>query len=251
MPPALPRPAEPQPPAHYGPCVITHTVDLALRAAEELVGDGFPVALDHRPEHAEDAAAEFAGLLTRVHTAGLAGSCDVSVPVALLGAGAARDLAAAADLLGVAVTLTGPTAELDGDADRLSSAGVGLAIPAAGPGAEVRCRRWAGGRVRLLDGRGAGPAFVRCLNVLMAGTGTPGVATTDPRLVAIAGERAAWYERPPESWEYVMPRRIRTDQRQRLAAAGYRVRVRVSSGRGPAATALAALAQRLTGRGSR
>jgi proline dehydrogenase len=231
--------------------VITHTVDLALRAAEELVGEGFPVALDHRPEQPDAAAAEFAGLLNRVHAAGLAGSCDVSLPVALLGAGTARDLAASADLLGVAVTLTEPDAEFDAVADGLSAAGAGLEVPAAGPGAEARCRRWAGGRVRLLGGRGAGLAFVRCLNVLMAGAGTPGIATTDPRLVAIAGERAAWYERPPESWEYVMPRRIRTDERQRLAAAGYRVRVRVPSGRAPGARALASLAQRLTGRGKR
>jgi proline dehydrogenase len=107
--------------------------------------------------------------------------------------------------------------------------------------------------VRLVDGRGPGAdlAFVRCLNVLMAGPGTPGVATTDPRLIAIAGERAAWYERTPESWEHVMPRGVRTDEQQRLAAAGYRVRVTVPSGPGPAATVLAGVVRRLTGRGIR
>jgi proline dehydrogenase len=234
--------------------MIVGTLDLALRAAGELVADGFPVALEHRPERPEEAAAEFAGLLARVHAAGLAGSCEVTLPVRELGAGAARDLAASAGLLGVAITLAGPAGTVDELAAALPAAGLpgaGVVVPAAEPGAEARCRRWAGGRVRLVAGRGAGLAFVRCLNVLLAGTGTPGAATTDPRLVAIAGERAAWYERPPDSWEYVMPRRVRTDQRQRLAAAGYRVRVTLHSGQGPAATALAGVLHRLSGRGTR
>jgi proline dehydrogenase len=48
--------------------------------------------------------------------------------------------------------------------------------------------------------------------------------------VAIAGERAAWNDRPPESWEYVMPHGVRTSEQQRLTAAGYRVRVAVPWG---------------------
>jgi proline dehydrogenase len=88
--------------------------------------------------------------------------------------------------------------------------------------------------VRLTAGRGARAdlAFVRCLNVLMAGGGHPAVATADPRLVAIAGERAAWNDRTPESWEHVMPYGVRVHDRRRLLAAGYRVRVVVASGRG-------------------
>jgi proline dehydrogenase len=67
------------------------------------------------------------------------------------------------------------------------------------------------------------------------------VATTDPRLIAIAGERAAWNDRPPESWEHVMPYGVRTDEQQRLVAAGSGVRVSLPSGAG----ALGHLAQRV------
>ena len=100
--------------------------------------------------------------------------------------------------------------------------------PCAGP---------ADGRVRLTAGRGAAAdlAFVRCLNVLMAGGGHHAVAAWDPRLVAITGERAAWNGRSPDSWEYVMPYGIRTAQHRRLVAAGCAVRVAVPSGPGAAA----------------
>src|SRR3712207_5205691 len=90
--------------------------------------------------------------------------------------------------------------------------------------AEERCRALAGGRVRLTaSGRRravADLAFVRCLDVLMSGAGRPGVGTTDPRLVAIAGERAAWNDRAPDSWEYVMPWQVRSEQQRRLVAGG-------------------------------
>jgi proline dehydrogenase len=55
--------------------------------------------------------------------------------------------------------------------------------------------------------------------------GRPGVGTTDPRLVAIAGERAAWNERVLDSWEYVMPWQVRSEQQRRSVTGGYRVRV--------------------------
>jgi hypothetical protein len=35
----------------------------------------------------------------------------------------------------------------------------------------------------------------------------------------VAGERAAWYARPPESWEHVMPYGVRPTDQQRLVAA--------------------------------
>jgi proline dehydrogenase len=61
----------------------------------------------------------------------------------------------------------------------------------------------------------------------MAAGGTLAVATTDPRLVAVTGERAAWNDRTPDSWEHVMPYGVRTDQQRRLVAAGYAVRVSI------------------------
>jgi proline dehydrogenase len=122
----------------------------------------------------------------------------------------------------------------------------GVVVPAGEPGAESRCRELAGRHVRLASGRGADAdlAFVRCLNVLMAADGRPAVATADLRLIAIAGERAAWNGRSPDSWEYVMPYGVRTGEQRRLTAAGLGVRVAVPSGRG----AVPATARTLVGR---
>jgi proline dehydrogenase len=191
-----------------------------LRLAAELVDDGFSVAVEHVP------GPDLPDLCARLAEAGLAGHCEVTVPVDRVG-----DAMAPADL-GVAIALTGPRDAVTSAADRLPAARI--VVPAAEPGAEAWCRDVADRRVRLSSGRGARAdlAFVRCLNVLMAGDGHPAVATADPRLVAIAGERAAWNERTPDSWEHVMPYRVRVHERRRLLAAGYRVRVVVGPRRG-------------------
>jgi proline dehydrogenase len=112
--------------------------------------------------------------------------------------------------------------------------GARVVVRSGEPSAEARCRALAGRRVRLRAGSRAASrlAFVRCVDVLMAGDGRPAVATADPRLIAITGERAAWHGRAPDSWEHVMPWRVRTAEQQRLAAAGTTVRVAVVSGPG-------------------
>jgi proline dehydrogenase len=216
----------------------------AVRVAAEVVHSGRLVALEHRAAGSDDDVTALGALTGLVHAAGLAASCELTVPVDRVGVPATRRLAAAAEEAGLAVALAGPA----GAADPLLAElpGAGVVVGAREPGAEDRCRAHVARRVRLVDGRGASTAlaFVRCLNVLMSGPGTPGVATTDPRLVAIAGERAAWNERTPESWEHVMPYGVRTDEQRRLAAAGYRVRVTVPVG----APTPAALVRRLAGR---
>ncbi|MGY1602839.1 hypothetical protein [Geodermatophilus sp. SYSU D00815] len=220
------------------------SVDDALRVAGELVAEGRSVALEHVADDPGDDAAELAALVARVHAAGLASSCDLALQVVRLGAARTRSLAAAAEAAGLGVALAGPADDVAPLAAELPAAAV--VVPAREPGAEDRCRALSGRRVRLVAGRGGGAdlAFVRCLNVLMSGAGTPGVATTDLRLLAIAGERAAWNGRAPDSWEHVMPWGVRTDEQRRLAAAGHRVRVSVPSGPG----ALAAVARRVVGR---
>jgi proline dehydrogenase len=217
-------------------------VDDALRVARELVASGRFVALEHEADGDGDVAlAALAGL---VRAAGLTADCEVVLPVGRLGSSRAGALARAAAESGVAVVLSGPAGDVDALAGQLPDTGV--VVPAGESGAEQRCRALAGRRVRLVDGRGAAAdlAFVRCLNVLMAGPGRPGVGTTDSRLIAIAGERAAWNDRPTDSWEHVMPYGVRPDEQQRLVAAGYRVRVSVPSGPGAAAV----VARRLAGR---
>jgi proline dehydrogenase len=204
-------------------------IDDALGRARALVDDGFRVALEHEPGDlaGADAAAEFVDVIGRVHGAGLASDCELRLPVDRLGEDGTVSAATGA---GMAIVLSGPPDAVDAVSARLPDAGV--VVPAGEPGAEQRCRTLAEGRVRLTAGRGAAAdlAFVRCLNILMAAGGHPAVATADPRLIAVAGERAAWNNRTPDSWEHVMPHRVRTDQQRRLVAAGYAVRVAVPSG---------------------
>jgi proline dehydrogenase len=76
----------------------------------------------------------------------------------------------------------------------------------------------------------------------MPAAGSLAVAAADPRVVAVVGERAVWYDRPPGSWEHVMPYGVRTGEQQRLVAAGVAVRIAVPSGPGAAALLVKRLA---------
>jgi proline dehydrogenase len=138
----------------------------------------------------------------------------------------------------MAVAVTGPPAVVDELVTDLPD--VRVVVRAEEPLAETRCRAHAARRVRLVRGRGVRRrslgrrstdlVFVRCLNVLMAGDGRPAIAAADARLIAIAGERAAWNGRTPDSWEHVVPYGVLTEERQRLVAAGCSVRVALATG---------------------
>lgn len=215
-----------------GPQLAGPEIEDGLRVAAELVAVGSPVALEHRPGGDADVAAELTDVVRRVHAAGFAASCELTLPVGRLGLAGAQSVAEAAHAAGLHVVLAGPASAVEPLSERLPQARI--AVQAGEPDAEQRCRALAGGRVRLLEGHGAAAdlSFVRCLNVLMAGSGHLSVAATDPRLIAITGERAAWNGRAPDSWEYVMPYSVRMEDQQRLVAAGYTVRVAVESGPG-------------------
>jgi proline dehydrogenase len=234
-------------PAHYGFRVLVRSrvsrtltallagrlvagprVEDAVRVAAELVSDGRRVAVEHVQGVDADAEAEISALIGELHAAGLTADCELTLPPGQLAL-----VAVAADV-GLAVATT---AELPG---------VTAVLRADQPGAMARCRSLASGRVRLTEGRGstADLAFVRCLNVLMAGNGHPEIAASDRRLIAITGERAAWNGRTPDSWEHVMPYGVLTDEQHRLIAGGHTVRVAVPSGSG----AGAALVRSLGGR---
>jgi len=217
--------------------------DDPVGVARELVADGCTVAIDHPT--ADGAGPESNDLVARLSEAGLAAHCELTLPVDRLGAAAVRALVAAG---GPSVALSGPSAAVDDLAAELPD--VRVVVRARDADAESRCRVFAGRRVRLVAGRPAADlAFVRCLNVLMAGDGRPGIAASAPRLIAIAGERAAWNGRTPDSWEHVLPYGVLTEERRRLVAAGYAVRVAVPSGPGAGASAgLGVLARRLGGR---
>lgn len=73
-------------------------------------------------------------------------------------------------------------------------------------------------------------AYVRCLKILMAGSGYPMIATHDPRLVAIAQALAPRCGREPDAYEFQMLYGVREAEQLRLAAQGHRMRVYVPYG---------------------
>jgi proline dehydrogenase len=101
----------------------------------------------------------------------------------------------------------------------------------------------AGSRVRLCKGAYLEPAsvayqrradvdisYVRCLNVLLAGDGYPMFATHDPRLIAIAVDRARFHGKELDEFELQMLYGIRPDEQRRLARDGHTVRVYIPYG---------------------
>ncbi|WP_204080378.1 proline dehydrogenase family protein [Mycobacterium riyadhense] len=100
-----------------------------------------------------------------------------------------------------------------------------------------------GARVRLCKGAYEEPAsvayrngaeitdsYLKCLRVLMAGSGYPMVATHDPSLIAAVPGMARESGRGAGDFEYQMLYGIRDDEQRRLAASGNQVRVYVPFG---------------------
>ncbi|WP_428963415.1 proline dehydrogenase family protein [Micromonospora fluostatini] len=239
--------------------------DDALRATRELVADGLAVTLDNLGEDvvtAEQATAtrdEYLSLLGALHAAGLTPAAEVSVKLSALGQmideklayDNARAICQAADAAGTTVTLDMEDhTTTDSTLDILTKLrkdhpGTGAVLQAYLRRTESDCRElaYAGSRVRLCKGayrepesvayqadRDVDRSYVRCLNVLMSGDGYPMLATHDPRLIAIGEDRARWFDRGPDRFEFQMLYGIRPEEQARLAAEGYTVRTYVPYG---------------------
>jgi len=240
-------------------------VEDAIRASRELTSQGLAVSLDHlgedttEPEHAAATAKAYLTLLQRLAEEGLTAGAEISVKLSAIGQALdeamatqhARDICAAAHAVGTTVTLdmedhttTDSTLAILARLRR-DYPDTGAVLQAYLRRTEADCRElaYAGSRVRLCKGAYDEPAevafadqhevdrsYVRCLNVLMAGAGFPMVATHDPRLIAIADERARWYGRERGSYEYQMLYGVRPDEQRRLIGLGERVRVYVPYG---------------------
>ena len=232
----------------------------ALGTARRLVDDGLAVTLDHlgedtvTAEHARAVRDEYVALLGRLKAAGLTPAAEVSVKLSALGqriddrlaAEYARDICAAAAAAGTTVTLDAED-HTTTDSTLEILAGLRKDYPATGAVLQAYLRRTeadcrelatAGSRVRLCKGAYAEPesvafqsaldvdkSYVRCLNILMSGDGYPMVATHDPRLIAIAEDRARWFDRAADEFEFQMLYGVRPDEQARLAADGNAVRV--------------------------
>jgi proline dehydrogenase len=242
----------------------TSTED-ALRASRELAADGRAVTLDHLGEDtltAEQAVAtrdEYLSLLGALAGAGLTPAAEVSVKLSALGQlfdeqlayDHARQICAAATEVGTTVTLdmeehtvTDSTLEILGKL-RKDFPTTGVALQAYLRRTEADCRELAtaGLRVRLCKGAYSEPesvayqssldvdkSYVRCLNILMSGAGYPMLATHDPRLVAIGEDRAKWFDRSVDEFEFQMLYGVRPEEQKRLVGEGYTVRVYVPYG---------------------
>jgi proline dehydrogenase len=239
--------------------------DDALRATRELVAAGLRVTLDYLGEDtltAEQAAAtkdEYLRLLKSLADAGLTPAAEMSVKLSALGQRFdeelshehAHEICAAAASAGTTVTLDMEDhATTDQTLDMLARLrsdfpGTGAVLQAYLRRTEGDCRELAttGSRVRLCKGAYAEPesiafqsavevdrSYVRCLNILMSGPGYPMVATHDPRLVAIAEDRAHWFDRSPGDFEFQMLYGVRPEEQHRLTEAGYTVRIYVPYG---------------------
>jgi proline dehydrogenase len=242
----------------------TTTAD-ALRATRELVADGLAVTLDHLGEDCRSAAdalrtrEEYLALLAALSSAGLTPSAEVSLKLSALGQKIdeqlayehARTICTAANEAGTTVTLdmedhttTDSTLEILAKL-RKDAPSVGAVLQAYLRRTEADCRELAvaGSRVRLCKGAYSEPesvayqsdldvdkSYVRCMNILMSGKGYPMLATHDPRLVGIGEDRARWFDRSPDGYEFQMLYGVRPEEQRRLAQSGYTVRVYVPYG---------------------
>ena len=239
-----------------------HT-EQAVAATQVLADDGLFVTLDFLGEdtldeaQAEATVAAYLDLLQALGSAGLARHAEVSVKLSAIGqalpeVGAklstenGRRICRAAQMVGTTVTLDmedhtttdltlATLREL-----RKDFPDTGAVLQAYLHRTESDCRVLAheGSRVRLCKGAYKEPeevayqerhevdkSYVRCLKVLMAGSGYPMVATHDPRLVKIASALATRNGRTPGSYEFQMLYGIRAEEQKRLADAGEKVRV--------------------------
>ncbi|MFF5634559.1 proline dehydrogenase family protein [Streptomyces sp. NPDC012825] len=100
-----------------------------------------------------------------------------------------------------------------------------------------------GSRVRIVKGAYKEPAsvaiqdkpeidkaYVRITKILMEGKGYPMIGSHDPRLISVGQELARRAGRKPDEYEFQMLYGIRSEEQNRLAAEGHRMRVYTAYG---------------------
>jgi proline dehydrogenase len=234
--------------------------DDALQRTRGLVADGLSVTIDYlgedttNPRQAEATRDEYLNLLDALHAAELTPAAEVSLKLSALGQVFDEKVAYEhARAICAKATESGTTVTLDAEDHTTTDSTLEVLarlrgeFPTAGAVLQAYLRRTeadcrelavAGSRVRLCKGAYKEPesvayqsrldvdkSYVRCLNVLMDGAGYPMLATHDPRLIGIGEDRAKWYERTPDEFEFQMLYGVRPEEQLRLARLGYTVRV--------------------------
>lgn len=240
--------------------VAGETCTDAVAAVAALADRGLHTTLDYLGEdttdkvQAETTVQAYLELLDRLHSDGLAARAEVSVKLTALGlkfdeqlaADNAFRICAAAEQCSTTVTIdmedhtaTEQTLRIVSDL-RQTWPWVGAVVQSYlhRTEADLATLTGEGSRVRLVKGAYAEPpevayqhihdvdlAFVRCTNLLLAGSGYPMFGTHDPRLIEVVQDRAAAYGRHPGSYEFQLLYGVRPDEQLRLAARGETVRV--------------------------
>ena len=242
---------------------LPHALDVARR----LTAAGIEVTLDHlgeditqrsEAEHSRDA---YLALLAGLEPLGLGRAAEVSVKLSAFGQALPDGHDLALEMVRPVVeaaTAMGTTVTLDMEDHRTvdSTLGVLAELRKEHPGTgavlqsmlfrsedDAKALAVTGSRVRLVKGAYNEPAtvahqkkkdvdaaYLRCLEILMAGPGYPMVGSHDPVLIERAHELAAQNSRAADSWEIQMLYGIRPAEQQRLAAGGTRVRAYVPYG---------------------
>ena len=247
--------------------VAGETLPDALGVVRTLTAEGIEVTLDHlgedvtqrsEAEHSRDA---YLALLAGLEPLGLGRAAEVSVKLSAFGQALPDGHDLALEMVRPVVeaaTALGTTVTLDMEDHRTVDSTLAILAelrkehPDTGPVLQAMLFRSeddakalavTGSRVRLVKGAYDEPAtvahqkkkdvdaaYLRCLEILMAGPGYPMVGSHDPVLVERAHELAAQNSRAADSWEIQMLYGIRPAEQQRLAAAGTRVRAYVPYG---------------------
>jgi len=242
--------------------VAGETSAAAVAVTRRLVGAGLLVTIDflgedtNDPSRADEVVVAYLNLLTKLRESGLSPSAEVSIKLSALGLHLrdgpqlaldnAELICRAARKADTAVTLdmedhttTDSTLEILRTL-RKEYPETGAVLQAYLYRTEGDCRDLAeaGSRVRLCKGAYEEPdglafqdrheidkSYVRCMKILMAGSGFPMLATHDPTLIEIGRKLAEEHGRGPKEFEFQMLYGIRPTEQLRLAKLGHAVRI--------------------------
>ncbi|MFD3945633.1 proline dehydrogenase family protein [Streptomyces sp. NPDC058579] len=247
--------------------IAGETVDHVIPIVQDITGRGLEVTLDvvgedittvEQSHAARDAYLELVGRLKEL---GLGERAEMSVKLSMFGQALegghelalanVRPVVAAAAEIGTTVTLDAEDhTTLDSmfaihEELRKDFPQTGCVIQAYLFRTEDDARRLAanGSRVRIVKGAYKEPAsvavqdkpeidkaYVRIMKILMEGEGYPMIGSHDPRLISIGQELARRAGRKLDEYEFQMLYGIRSEEQNRLAAEGHRMRVYTAYG---------------------
>lgn len=247
--------------------IAGETVDHVIPIVRDITGRGLEATLDvvgediTTVEQSHAARDAYLELIGRLKELGLGERAEMSVKLSMFGQALegghelalanVRPVVAAAAEIGTTVTLDAEDhTTLDSmfaihEELRKDFPQTGCVIQAYLFRTEDDARRLAanGSRVRIVKGAYKEPAsvaiqdkpeidkaYVRIMKILMEGEGYPMIGSHDPRLISVGQELARRAGRKLDEYEFQMLYGIRSEEQNRLAAEGHRMRVYTAYG---------------------